>query len=63
MKSTRMEYNSGTTNAPNCYARMDGYGKQGYRPIIPPTPVTGEPGLFIMMKPDRQPNYVNIVRK
>ena len=58
MKPTRNEYNSGTTNAPNCYARMDSYGKQGYRPIIPPTPVSMVPALFLVMKPDRKPDYI-----
>ena len=52
------EYDAGTTNAPSCYIKMNGYGKQGYRPIIPPTPVTIQPSLFMMMKPDRQPEYI-----
>ena len=43
MKPSIKEYNSGTTNTQSCYIKMDSYGKQGYRPIIPPTPVSMVP--------------------
>jgi hypothetical protein len=51
--TTKREYTSGTTNTNSAYSLVGSIGANERRTIIAPTPVTVEPGLFIVMKPDR----------
>jgi hypothetical protein len=51
--TTKREYTSGTTNTNSAYSLIGSLGADIRRTIIAPTPVTVEPGLFIVMKPTR----------